>query len=138
MDNGSNLYNYVAFFHIILSLSNERRLPVNPVNKRYFIISTTHFYIYDFYDTFISMSREAIMTNSHIICWDKQFMIALSTYYTDHIKEKQNKSRSGDRTWIARISRSTDLRLRPLSHNNTHNLTVLIVDIENARVLYQQ
>ena len=28
-----------------------------------------------------------------------------------------------------------DLRLRPLNHNNTHKLMVLIVGIENARAL---
>ena len=49
--------------------------------------------------------------------------------------EKTLKKSPDHRTWIARISRSTDQRLRPLSHQNTHNQTVLIVGIEKACVL---
>ena len=38
--------------------------------------------------------------------------------------------------WVARTSRSTDQRLRPLGHKKTDNLMVLIVGIENAFALY--
>ena len=33
------------------------------------------------------------------------------------------------------ISQSPDLRLKPLLHNDTHNLMVLKVDIDKARAL---
>ena len=59
----------------------------------------------------------------------------LSVRHCIFIKLNSKKSRSGDRTRVDRTSLSKDLRLRPLGYNNTHNLIVLIVAIENARAL---
>ena len=50
-------------------------------------------------------------------------------------RQKYNQIISdGARTWIARTSKSTAQRFRQLGHTSTHNLTVLIVGIENVGV----
>ena len=49
--------------------------------------------------------------------------------------EKQ-KSWSVDRTPVSCTSLTTDRRLRPLSHNNIHNLSMLIVGNEIVDALY--